>query len=118
MPKMPKFMKVKREKNKKIINNTHTPLTITKLAEFTEAVVLPAVKEIVKEEVSLEIGRHRHEMKMYIDSKLAETKGDIIAFIKGDKERDKNWKIKIIEILKRQKLVKVDELNMLLALAR
>lgn len=80
-----------------------------KLGKFTEEVLLPAVSEIV----SNEIGKHRHEMKNYIDSKLTENKGDIISFIKGDKERDKSWKFKIINILEREKLAKPQELEIL-----
>jgi phosphomannomutase len=39
------------------------------------------------------IGKHYHETKSYIDDKLADTKGDIIAYIKGDRVRDKNWEL-------------------------
>ncbi len=98
--------------------NNQNPLTISDLAEFTEEVLLPAVKDIVKDEIKIEIGKHRHEMKDYIDSKLAETKGDIISYIKGDKERDKSWKIKVINILKRQKLAKPEEIRILSDLIR
>ncbi|MFH1233922.1 MAG: hypothetical protein V1649_04740 [Patescibacteria group bacterium] len=80
-----------------------------KLCKFAEEVILPAVSNIV----SGEIGKHRHEMKNYIDSKLMENKGDIISFIKGDKERDKNWKFKIINILERKKLANPQELKIL-----
>lgn len=98
--------------------NNQNPITISDLAEFTEEVLLPAVKDIVKDEIKIEIGEHRHEMKDYIDSKLAETKGDIISYIKGDKERDKNWKVKVINILKRQKLAKPEEIQILSDLIR
>ncbi len=82
--------------------------------EFIDDVLLPAIENIVKDE----IGQHRHEMKSYIDSKLTENKGDIIAYIKGDQERDKNWKIKIVGILERSKLDKPQELKILSDLIR
>lgn len=76
--------------------------------------MLPAVNDIV----SNEIGKHRHEMKNYIDSKLSETKGDIISFIKGDQERDKTWKYKVVDILKRKKIAKPEEAEILANLIR
>lgn len=85
-----------------------------KLGKFTEEVLLPAVNNIISDE----IGKHRHEMKNYIDSKLAETKGDIISFMKGDQERDKNWKYKVINILKRAKIAKPPEVEILTNLIR
>ena len=51
-----------------------------KLGKFAEEVILPAVGRIVSDE----IGKHRHEMKNYIDAKLSENKGDIISYMKGD----------------------------------
>lgn len=71
-----------------------------KLGRFAEEVILPAVSRIISDE----IGKRHHEMKNYIDVKLPENKGDIISYMKGDRERDKSWKIKIVSILKREKL--------------
>ena len=110
---------MKKTKKKKISQN---PLTLNDLGEFTKDVLLPAVKNIVKdtvkEEIKTEIGKHRHDMKIYIDSKISENKGDIISYIKGDRERDKNWKIKVVNILKRGKLAKPQELKILIDLIR
>jgi len=85
-----------------------------KLGKFAEEVILPAVSRIV----SGEIGRHRHEMKNYIDVKLAENKGDIISYMKGDQERDKNWKMKVINIFKREKIANPQELEILINLLK
>ena len=93
-------------------------MTLSDLCEFTEEVLLPSVKTIVKEEIKTEIGEHRHDMKVYIDSKMSENKCDIISYIKGDRERDKGWKMKIVNILKREKLVKPVELKILADLIR
>jgi len=89
-----------------------------KLGKFTDDVLLPAVKNIVHDEIDSQVGKFRHELKDYIDDKLAETKGDIISYIKGDQERDKNWKFKIVNILKREKLAKPQELKILSNLIR
>jgi len=89
-----------------------------KLGKFTEEVILPAVENIVEQKLDSKLGQHTHEMKSYMDSKLAETKGDIISFIKGDQDRDKNWKNKIINILKREKLAKPAEIKILANLIR
>lgn len=80
-----------------------------KLGKFAEEVILPAVGRIVSDE----IGKHRHEMKNYIDIKLSENKGDIISYMKGDQERDKSWKMKVINIFKREKIAKPQELEIL-----
>ncbi len=86
--------------------------------EFTDDVLLPAIENIVDDKLDKRFGEHTHEMKSYIDSKLTENKGDIIAYIKGDQERDKNWKIKILGVLKREKIIKPQELKILSDLIR
>lgn len=105
------------QKIKKQQNNQGL-LTLSDLCKFTEEVLLPSVKTMVKEEIKTEIGKHRHDMKNYIDSKLSDTKGDIISYIKGDRERDQSWKMKIVNILKREKLAKPVELKILADLIR
>ena len=90
------------------------------LGTFTETVLLPAVDNMLDSRfgeytrvVDNKFAKHTHEMKDYIDSKLSAQKGDIIAYIKGDRERDNQWKLKIIDILKRNKLAKPTELELL-----
>jgi len=56
--------------------------------------------------------------KDYLDDKLADLKGDVIAIITGDRGRDKLFKTKLLEIIKRNKLAKGGELQVLLKLAR
>ena len=68
--------------------------------------------------VSDEIGEHRNEMKNYINSKMSEVEGNITSFIKGDKERDKSWKVKITNILQREKIAKPVETKLLLNLIK
>ncbi|MFH1583115.1 MAG: hypothetical protein ABIB72_02230 [Candidatus Falkowbacteria bacterium] len=106
----------KQDKNKPLVkadlDNLYNRLDKSfdiKLGKFTDEVLLPAVNDIV----SNEIGKHRHEMKNYIDSKLAENEGNIISYIKGDQERDKSWKIKVVNILKRAKITKPAEVEIL-----
>jgi hypothetical protein len=82
------------------------------LAEFAEEVLLPAVERIVDGKIA----KSNHEMKSYLDDKLAETKGDIIAVIKGEKEKDKSFKTKVVEIFKRNKLGDQREIELLEAL--
>lgn len=91
-------------------------LTKIDLAEFTEDVLLPGVERIVDDKVKKEIGAFRHDIKDYIDVKLGETKGDIIAVIKGEKEKDKSFKTKVVEIFKRNKLGDQREIEFLEAL--
>ena len=94
------------------------PLTLDDLGKFTDDVLLPAIGNIVKDEIGIAIGKHRHEMKSYIDDKLAVNKGDIIAYIKGDQERDRNWKAKVVNILEKAKLAKPQDIEILTDLIR
>jgi hypothetical protein len=111
---------------KKTSKKTDKYLTINDLAEFTEEVLLPAVKDIVIDVVKAEtekiidfkLGKQNIELRDYIDKKMDETKGDIISYMQGDHERDKNWKMKVINILKRQKMAKPDEIKILTDLIR
>lgn len=65
------------------------------------------------EGIDKRFGEVEYHLKSYIDDKLADTKGDIIAAIKGDKDRDKVFKIKLLTIIKRNKLAKESELKAL-----
>jgi len=109
-------------------SNSNNPVTKKELVEvlgtFTEDLLLPAVENIMDNKLGehthemgnmmdQKLAKHTHEMKNYIDSKLAEQKGDIISYIKGDRERDNNWKLKVVEILKRNKLANPKELELL-----
>ena len=80
-----------------------------KLGQFTDDVLLPAISEIIKRE----IGAHRYDMKVYIDSKMSENKGDIVAYIKPMTEKDRKWKRTVLDVLERHKLAKQEELNRL-----
>jgi len=113
-------------------NNNNNSVTKKELVEvlgtFAEDVLLPAVENIMDEKMDKRFAKHTHEMgnmmdqklakhtnemKNYIDSNLAEQKGDIISYIKGDKERDSSWKLKVLDILKRNNLAKPKELELL-----
>ena len=98
--------------------NNQSPLSLNDLGQFTEEVLLPAVENIVDQKLDKRFAKHTYEMKDYIDGKLSETKGDIITYIKGDRERDNGWKMKIVNILKREKLIKPQELKILADLIR
>ena len=99
------------------MENEQKYLTKTELAEFTEETLLPAVERIVEDKLenklNAKFGEFRHEIKSYIDDKLADTKGDIIAVIKGEKERDRSFKEKVVEIFKRNKLTDKKETELL-----
>jgi hypothetical protein len=98
-------------------NNNDNPVTKKELIEtlgvFAEDALLPAIESMMDEKIDSKLAKHTHEMKDYIDSKLAEQKGDIISYIKGDKERDTNWKLKVLDILKKNKLANPRELELL-----
>lgn len=82
------------------------------LAEFTEEVLLPAVEMIVDGKIA----QSNHEMKSYLDDKLAETKGDIIAVIKGEKQKDVKFKQDVVDVFKQNKLVNHDKIEQMEAL--
>lgn len=84
--------------------NNQNNFTKADLAEFTEDVLLPAVENIVDDKVKREIGAFRTEIKDYIDVKLADTKGEIIAAIRGEKEQDKGFKSKLVDMMRYNKI--------------
>jgi hypothetical protein len=124
--------------NKKKKSGLTKPLSLDDLANFTEQVLLPAVEEIIDKKIEdsfdrkfdekfdkgldkkldLRFAKQTYELKSYVDSKAQEAKGDIIAFIKGDKERDRQWKMKILEIVERKKLTGQNEIKILTDLIR
>ena len=105
---------IKKENNKSITKKEFVEI----LGGFTEDVLLPSVERIFNEKIDQKFAKHAYEMKNYIDGKLADQKGDIIAYIKGDRERDRSWKMKVIEILKKSKLAKPQDITMLINFVR
>jgi hypothetical protein len=90
------------------MENEQKYLTKTELAEFTEETLLPAVEKIVddklEEKLNVKFGEFRHEIKSYIDDKLADTKGDIIFAIRGEKDKDKSFKLKLVNMMKHDRI--------------
>jgi len=93
------------------------------LAEFTEVVLLPAVENIVDDKVKREIGVFRTEIKDYIDVKMGDLKGEIIssqkeviAAIKGEKEKDVKFKKEVVAVFKHNELVDHEKIGQLEAL--
>ena len=77
-------MKKEKKNNKPITKGEVKEVVSEVLGEFTEDVLLLSIDKIVDNRIDEKIGKHRHEMKNYIDEKLASTKGDIISYMKGD----------------------------------
>lgn len=82
--------------------------------EYTEEILVPAVRNIVQEEN----GESKTELKDYIDEKIGSLRGDLISVLRGEHERDHNFKIKILEIIRRNKLAPDEELVFLTELAK
>lgn len=70
------------------------------------------------ESMDKRLGELEYNLKSYLDDKLADTKGDIIAVLKGDREKDKIFKLKLLTIIKRNKLANEGELKVMLELIR
>ena len=70
------------------------------------------------EAVDKRFGEMEYNLKLYLDDRLADLKGDIIAVIKGDRERDRAFKVKLLAIIRRNKLAKTNELKLLSELIR
>lgn len=86
------------------------------MSEFLNDSLLPAIDGMIKEEskelrqeIQTENAKLRHELKDYIDRKLATHHADIVSAFRGDAERDKTYKFKILEILDRNKLIDNNE---------
>ncbi|NQT49934.1 hypothetical protein HQ571_04530 [Candidatus Kuenenbacteria bacterium] len=104
-------------------------LTKNDLGEFTDTVLLPAIENIIdtkldgkfdsfEERIDLKFAKERHEIKDYIDRKLAVHHSEIVSVFRGEKERDKAYKLKLLSILQRNKLVDESETTVLQQLAQ
>jgi hypothetical protein len=116
--------------------NNQDNFTKADLAEFTEEVLLPAVERIVdykleeklesklEEKLNAKFGEFRYELKSYIDDKLADAKGEIIASqkeiivaIKGEKEKDVKFKEDVVDVFKSNSLAdhkKIEQMEALI----
>ncbi|MDP2655942.1 MAG: hypothetical protein Q8P11_00010 [bacterium] len=90
-----------------------SPVTVGMLLEYTDSFLLPKFNEMLKENNSL----LEHNLKTYIDRKFTEYQTDLFKKLDASRQRDTQFKEKIIEIFKRRQIASDEEIAYLEGLA-
>jgi len=69
------------------------------LGEFTEQVLLPSITSLIRQEIA----KSEHRLKTYIDSKVAD--------LRGDRELFRKFMTKTVAILRRHHVATEEEIN-------
>lgn len=88
-----------------------------KLGHFAEDIIIPAMNSMIDEKLDEKFRKHQVQERTYLDNKLSDLQSDILMALEGHKEQDRSFKLKLLDIMGRNKLVKPDEIKALLALA-
>lgn len=111
------------------------PVTLGVLLAFTDEFLLPKVGEMMdglrgemgglrdemnglKSEMRKEMSAMEHRLKVYIDDKLADYTSDIFKRLEKRDIKDREFKARVVEILKRNKLASSEEVAYLDGLVR
>ncbi len=106
------FQKKKSDLNKVV--------TLGVLLEYTDEFLLPRIGEMfqdsekrMKEEINAANGKLNHDLKVYIDQKLADYTSDIFKRLDKKYQKDKEFKEKVVELFQRHKIGSAEELAFL-----
>jgi hypothetical protein len=109
------------------------PVTLGLLLEFTDEVLLPKMSELIQVTVKEEItgAEHRlkshireeiagveHRMKTYIDRKLSDHTADLFKRLDERYQKDKQFKQKVVELLRRHNIGASEDIAFLEGLAQ
>lgn len=101
--------------------NLATPLTLGILFEFTDEVLLPRLSELIDnridEKLKPELTTLEHNLKSYIDDKLADYTSDIFKRLEKKDTKEKEFKRKVVELFKRHDIGTTEDLAFLDGLA-
>ena len=89
------------------------PVTLGALLEYTDEFLIPKIGEVIKEE----IGASEHRLKSYIDDKLADYTSDIFKRLDKKYAQDKQFKVKVVGLLRTHKIGTAEEIAYLEGLA-
>ena len=94
-------------------NDLDKPVTMGLLLEFTDEFLIPRFSELMDLKLKEANGQLEYNLKTYIDAKMADYTSDIFKRLEKRTIKDKEFKSRIVEILKRNKLAKDEELSFL-----
>lgn len=114
----------KDEFKQKHASELNTPVTMGVLLEYTDQFLIPAMSEIIKgesgtikteikTEMKAEMAKLEHNLKSYIDDKLANYTSDIFKRLERTFQRDKAFKEKLVDVLKKNKIGTAEEIAFL-----
>jgi hypothetical protein len=99
----------KDEYTKQNKDNFDKPVTLGVLLEFTNDFLIPAMSDMVKSANA----EQEYNLKVYVDGKLADYTSDIFKRLDKKYQTDKNFKEKVVEILKRNNMASSEEIAFL-----
>lgn len=93
------------------------PVTLGVLFEFTDEVLLPRISDLIEVKVDEKIARLEHNLKSYIDDKLADYTSDIFKRLEKKEIKEKEFKRKVVELFKKHDIGTSEDLAFLDGLA-
>ncbi|MBU2542853.1 hypothetical protein KJ785_04825 [Patescibacteria group bacterium] len=85
------------------------PVTAGLLLDFANDILLPSIGDLIRTENKT----MEHRLKSYIDDKLADYTSDIFKRLEKHNIKEKEFKTKIVEIMRRNNLASGEELSFL-----
>ena len=100
---------------KKYKNDLDKPVTLGVLLEYTDEFLMPKIVEITKDTISEELGKFKdytdrrfgkleNNLKSYIDDKLGEYTSDIFKRLDKKYQKDRQFKVKVVELFKKHNI--------------
>lgn len=85
-------------------------VTMGMLLEYTDDFLIPSISDIVDEKLSQQKTEMVYELKSYISDKLAEYTSDIFKRLEKREQRDRDFKKKLLALLREHDIGKPEEL--------
>ena len=95
-------------------------VTMGVLLEFTDEFLMPKVFDAIsasEKRMMLEMGKLNHDLKVYIDEKLGSYTSDIFTRLDKKYAKEKQFKDKLLEVLKKHNIGSAEDMAYLEGLA-
>jgi len=105
---------------KKRKNDLEKPVTLGVLLEYTDEFLIPKICEIMDDKLKVErnetkgaMAKLEHNLKSYIDDKLGEYTSDIFRRLDKKYQKDRQFKVKVVELFKKHNIGTKEDLAFL-----
>ncbi|MBI4135326.1 hypothetical protein HY477_01160 [Candidatus Uhrbacteria bacterium] len=86
------------------------PVTLGVLLEFTDELLIPKMSELMDEKIKVGNASLEHNLKSYIDDKLADYTSDIFKRLDKKYDKDRQFKNKVVELLRTHNIGTTEDL--------